>query len=431
LLGLVLCELGLRAAGHLYLYRGGRGADSADVPGLTILCAGDSNTFGLHVEAHEAYPARLEALISAREPGGPHRVVNAGVPGFPSRRVRAAVEEGLTHHRPDVVLVLAGVNNLWDGAPPGAEAGRLRTWFEDLRLVRLVRLAGEERALPDGYSAFTDRDGVRHEVALASAERAVAAPAAQRALSDDVAAMRAAALAAGARLVLVAYAEDERISGTRYGLVNAWLREIAAEQDLPLVDTAATLTPLLPEVGRHVAFPFRDDPHPGPVGYELVARCVHDRLVALGVLRAEPVGALADGLESAVALRPDLSLSGALGAAPGAPDEPTLAIAGAEPGRPFQVLLSDPAPGAPRAHLGTRLLPLAESALLTASSRTPALQGRIDARGEARCALGELLRSIPPGALAGRTLRACYVLFESEDDPSVRYVSGAVDLVLE
>ncbi|MGH0030603.1 MAG: SGNH/GDSL hydrolase family protein [Myxococcota bacterium] len=52
-----------------------------------LLFLGDSFTFGLGVEAEEAFPRRVEALLGAGPP--PLRVVNAGVPGYGTRHALA------------------------------------------------------------------------------------------------------------------------------------------------------------------------------------------------------------------------------------------------------------------------------------------------------------------------------------------------------
>ena len=53
------------------------------VPGVTgkevVLCVGDSHTYGLGVEPHEAYPEQLQAVLDSIAPDR-YTVINAGIP---------------------------------------------------------------------------------------------------------------------------------------------------------------------------------------------------------------------------------------------------------------------------------------------------------------------------------------------------------------
>ncbi|MFG0317964.1 MAG: SGNH/GDSL hydrolase family protein, partial [Planctomycetota bacterium JB042] len=89
----------------------------------TVLCVGDSHTYGLHVLPSDAYPSRLQGLLdpAAREVG----VLNYGVPGRSSGALARELPRYLRETRPDVVLVKVGFNDSWnhDGAD-GTDAAR-------------------------------------------------------------------------------------------------------------------------------------------------------------------------------------------------------------------------------------------------------------------------------------------------------------------
>lgn len=87
-------------------------------PQFTILCLGDSNTFGMGAVPQRSYPARLEVMLQTRWPQRQIRVINAGVPGFNSSNVLHQLLRSLREARPDVILVWVGVNdwNFFDGA---------------------------------------------------------------------------------------------------------------------------------------------------------------------------------------------------------------------------------------------------------------------------------------------------------------------------
>jgi hypothetical protein len=74
-------------------------------PGVfRIICLGDSVTFGHAVEAEEAFPRRLEEVLSRRT-GRPVQVINAGVPGYsPFQELDWLQAEGWSY-APDLVLM--------------------------------------------------------------------------------------------------------------------------------------------------------------------------------------------------------------------------------------------------------------------------------------------------------------------------------------
>ncbi len=79
-----------------------------------VACAGGSTTYGWDVRAAEAWPARLEEKL--RADGSAWEAVNAGVPGWVSTEVAAALPELVLPLRPEVVVVLTGRN---DAFPQG------------------------------------------------------------------------------------------------------------------------------------------------------------------------------------------------------------------------------------------------------------------------------------------------------------------------
>ncbi|HTE06039.1 MAG TPA: GDSL-type esterase/lipase family protein, partial [Planctomycetota bacterium] len=111
---MVLLELALQAAGPLVqraMLR--RDPDpSPDAP-LTILCVGDSNTYGLHMPRVFAYPAQLQGLLEQRF-HQPVTVANRGVPGQNTAQVLAALPDDLAATHADLVLVLCGINDAWN-----------------------------------------------------------------------------------------------------------------------------------------------------------------------------------------------------------------------------------------------------------------------------------------------------------------------------
>ncbi len=75
-----------------------------------IVCLGDSITRGYGVPASQAWPARLEAILS-RNARPPWQVINAGVPGDTILQGLARLERDVSPHRPDVVFIAFGLND--------------------------------------------------------------------------------------------------------------------------------------------------------------------------------------------------------------------------------------------------------------------------------------------------------------------------------
>jgi hypothetical protein len=124
---------------------------TAKPPGVRrAVCLGDSFTWGVSVLVDDAWPQRLERVLS-RDRGEPWEAVNLAEPGLNSvQEAGRLASEGLAY-RPDVVVVGYVLNDSEDES--AAEARRAEDWVDESRrkpsrlealldhsaLVRLVR----------------------------------------------------------------------------------------------------------------------------------------------------------------------------------------------------------------------------------------------------------------------------------------------------
>jgi hypothetical protein len=91
--------------------------------GQRVLSLGDSNTFGLLLEkpAEQAYPRQFQDQWNARAGATPIEVLNLGVPGMNSSKLRRILPQLLRTMRPDVVTIMVGRERLLDFAGPTDE----------------------------------------------------------------------------------------------------------------------------------------------------------------------------------------------------------------------------------------------------------------------------------------------------------------------
>lgn len=313
-LGLVLCELVL-----VLLHFAFGAAERGGAGGAEVLAIGDSHTFGWNVDAAGAWPARLEGLFETE--GLDWNVANRGAPGKNTETLLGELDEYLALDRPQVVLILAGLNNPWS-RPHGEGAASRLEWSRTARLVKLLasRVMGGSRIQGagdgDGAGSFEERatDTGRTEVRVVTREGdletfdiggGTITHAEEQLAYDwikrDLVELARRVTAFGARPVLLTYALDE---GDYLPQVNFTIREAAAEAELDLIDVAAVFTPVLGEFehGR-LFFP---DAHPRREAYGAVARIVHDGLVELGLVDAAELGDPFGELRARGAPRPEL-----------------------------------------------------------------------------------------------------------------------------
>lgn len=436
-LGLVLCELGLRVAAWAAQRGTGRAERVGEGPAL--VCYGDSNVFGIYEHAEDSYPGRLQAWIDRRGADGP-RVVNRGLPGLSTRHVLARVTEELEEAQPLAVLVSAGVNNAWAWLPDARVEAQQPPWLERLRITRLLRLLyastqsapapsrGEHRILLDPETGqrsvkMIDRNG--EEWTYPGRTDSLGTKRFRESVREDLEALHALTSAAGVPLLLVAYGSNDNV----YGQANAVLRKVGRDLSIPVADAAVELEELAALHGADRVF--YPDQHPRALGYEVIARAVHDQLVELGILPGPPVGDLLADLALEAAGDP-IRLVGTLGGS-GA-DELAVEVSGGEPGREFSLVLwALRDPGEP--YTWKSFGQLKGDPLFEITSKAPQLTGRFDHNGHARLSLAFLTApGSSPGDVeerfSGKVVRACYLLYTPGRKDGLALISEETELVI-
>ena len=299
LAGLGLLEGGLRLAA---LAVGPRALQADGLGGRhTILCLGDSHTYGVFYPAAQAYPGQLQTLLDARAPGR-YRVLNLGLPGMNSSEIAARLTTWLDQYQPYAVVVTCGINNFWNRSDVDWRSGARAPWYTALRLYRFYRLLKlrfdpahrlENVVRPDfvrtlkdaGRSGETYRDARTNELLIDHHGRIGGelrptdeAMALER---RDLEAIDTITSARGVRLVLLTYGafplpgRPQNQTGLYNEHMNQIMRDVSRERGVTLVDVHDRFAALLPDATpRATLFSDEFNDHPNPRGYREVALAV-------------------------------------------------------------------------------------------------------------------------------------------------------------
>jgi len=401
---LILLEVGLRVASTFVGdVRGGAAGEAT-----TILCVGDSHTYGLHVLPPESYPSRLQAALdpTAEEVG----VLNYGVPGRNSAALALELPRYLVEVRPDVVLIKVGFNDSWNHdalTSAGADEGSTRPDLRILRLWRLVRMQLEGRE-PPAPPDLIERDG---ELLVVEDGRIVPAALGGSAFGtkkgDALAAQVADRLErlvamtrdAGATPVLLTYATANQ---PVFVTLNENARRTAARLDVLLIDLAAALRPSIDERGYATLF-FPDD-HPTAPGNALVADAVAARLIDADLVSRRANLAPTTTDETAEATEARLTIAGT-------DEDGVQFLVEGTADRDWQIVLS-PVLEPSIEVLGTTI-PIGAHALVARSLESQNLRGRTDGSGRATCRLSRAFVA----EFAGAELYAVAAIFPRAAGP--------------
>jgi lysophospholipase L1-like esterase len=295
--GLFLSALAIEVIlqlGTLYVRSQGTKVGSWTNPGrsLRVLALGDSNTYGLHLQDRsEAYPTTLQQLWRQRFPDRSIEVINAGVPGTNSSKLRNQLPALLRTFQPDVITIMVGVNDFWTEPEPiqpldveqREEPRSLWSYSRLYRLLYMLVRASQkpqveiEFADPEGYRA--NRGTVRYGEAAFdlgwTRQAAGTVPSWRAILTENCAAITQQARAAGVIPIFLTYAYQADV----YEGANETVRKAAALAGAPLVDLQPVFRQQCPK-GEcpDLYYPTQ---HPTPKGHRWIATSLLERLVVM------------------------------------------------------------------------------------------------------------------------------------------------------
>ena len=300
LLGLILGLLGLELALFgigLFVKGGSRGAEVAAVSdGRRIVCVGDSNTYGIHLEPEQSYPGQLATRLGETR-DGPFGVINLGMPGKNSAEVRAELAQHLERHRPEIAIVWIGTNttwsramgHLWEGDDERAVAG-WRGALEGLRVVRMVRIFGDRAERPEPSAVSTEPTARADYVEPGEAEQErrrglpkLAPDELRRRVELDISRIAAICKERGVKLLLIDYPYNLRHLNES---VNPAIRAAAERAGVPLLSLSEHFARIYPRMSEGI---FQlPDYHLRANGNAELVRILLARLVELGWVEAAP-----------------------------------------------------------------------------------------------------------------------------------------------
>ncbi|UCG08178.1 MAG: arylesterase [Desulfobacterales bacterium] len=124
----------------------------------TIICFGDSLTYGTGASQGMDYPSQLSQMLNKP-------VINAGVPGDTTGRALMRLERDVISKNPDIVLITLGGNDLKNGVSKDTAFHNLREIVESIQKQGATVIIGglkfplQDRGFGKGYQELADQTG--------------------------------------------------------------------------------------------------------------------------------------------------------------------------------------------------------------------------------------------------------------------------------
>lgn len=128
------------------------------IRGQTIICFGDSLTYGTGAGKEMDYPSQLSKMI-----GTP--VINAGVPGDTTARALQRLERDVLSKSPDLVLITLGGNDLKNGVAKDRAFQNLRIIVESIQntgagvILGGIKFPIRDRGFGRAYQELSEETG--------------------------------------------------------------------------------------------------------------------------------------------------------------------------------------------------------------------------------------------------------------------------------
>jgi len=128
------------------------------IPYTSIICFGDSLTFGTGAAAGMDYPTQLSKMIAKP-------VTNAGVPGDTTAKALKRLQRDVLSRSPDMVLITLGGNDLKNGVAKDSAFKNLKHIIESIQgqgarvIIGGLKFPLRDRGFARGYKDLADQTG--------------------------------------------------------------------------------------------------------------------------------------------------------------------------------------------------------------------------------------------------------------------------------
>jgi lysophospholipase L1-like esterase len=164
---LIILEIFLRIVGFSYLIKDTYRNNNQPIKKAkyTILCLGDSHTYGFGVEHQYSYPSRLQAFFDKNSKVSVN-VINYGIVTQNTTQVLNSLQKSINDTKPDIIILLSGGANHWNYYGYNSSisypslSGFLNKLFFNIRVYKLFVLFSKNLG---SKLFFSDRDEIRQE----------------------------------------------------------------------------------------------------------------------------------------------------------------------------------------------------------------------------------------------------------------------------
>ena len=132
--------------------------NEGSIPYETIICFGDSLTFGTGAGPGMDYPSQLSKMIAKP-------VINSGVPGDTTARASKRLQRDVLSRSPDMVLITLGGNDLKNGVAKDTAFKNLKRIVESIQrqgarvIIGGLKFPMRDRGFARGYKDLADQTG--------------------------------------------------------------------------------------------------------------------------------------------------------------------------------------------------------------------------------------------------------------------------------
>ena len=152
-----ILAIGILFLGYVVFFHSpGAGPDKSNYQ--TIICFGDSLTYGTGASQDMDYPSQLSQMLNKP-------VINAGVPGDTTGRALKRLKRDVLSRNPDIVMITLAGNDLKNGVPRDTAFRNLRQIIESIQnqgagvIIGGLKFPLRDRGYGKGYRELADQTG--------------------------------------------------------------------------------------------------------------------------------------------------------------------------------------------------------------------------------------------------------------------------------